>query len=90
MEIILVGIIVLAVKMAELYCSNKNPSTKQCVFIAVSSLIATTVIIIFPVAFLIRSKSEVPIAPQDIYISLGCLIVVLFVSSYRCSIHSSD
>jgi len=90
MEIFLVGIIVLAVKLAELYCSNRNPPTKQCIFIAITSLLATTAFIVIPVALYIRSKAELPVTHQDIYIGLGCLVVVLFVSSYRCSIHSSD
>jgi hypothetical protein len=90
MEIILVGIIALVAKIAELYCSNKKPPTKKCIYIAISSLVATTVLIILPLALFIRNKADVPITHHDIYISLGCLIVVLFVSSYRCSLHSSD
>jgi hypothetical protein len=90
MEIILVGITLLTMKVAEAYCEKYNPPTKKCIVIGLGSLISVSLVISAPIAYYVRINSPEPITEQNLYITLAVLVVVCFGSAYRCVIHASD
>ncbi len=88
--LVLVGITLLTMKLAEAYCEKYNPTTKKCIFIGLGSLISVSLVISAPIAYVIRINNPTPAPDQNLYITLAALVVVCFGSAYRCVIHASD